>query len=227
MDTTSAVGGYADGVLGCTTDAGQVTIINGWNFYAGSDATQIASAQYDFETVVEHELGHALGLGHSTDSTSVMYATLNTGAVNRTLTTADLNVADSDTTGACGLHATGITMSVAANIPATGAPERDAFFALLMQPANAGFFAPGALFQSPARDAVFADRAAEFGTAKLALLGAAPIFATEVSSKTADDLFSDRPRDGSPALISSATPIELLDPRVDFIPSDRGLDVEC
>src|SRR5262249_28915582 len=41
---------------------------------------------------------------HSTDSTSVMYATLNTGTVNRSLTTADLNVADSDTTGACGLH---------------------------------------------------------------------------------------------------------------------------
>ena len=39
-DTTSAVGGYADGVLGCTTDAGQITIINGWNLYAGSDATR-------------------------------------------------------------------------------------------------------------------------------------------------------------------------------------------
>jgi hypothetical protein len=105
MDTTSAVGGYVDGVLGCTTDAGQITIINGWDFYAGSDSTQIGGGQYDFETVVTHELGHALGLGHSTDGTSVMYATLNTGTVKRTLTTADLNVPDSDTTGACGLHA--------------------------------------------------------------------------------------------------------------------------
>jgi hypothetical protein len=33
-----------------------------------------------------------------------MYATLNSGAVNRSLTTADLNVADSDN-GPCGLHA--------------------------------------------------------------------------------------------------------------------------
>ena len=29
MDTTSAVGGYANGVLGCTTDAGQITLIQG------------------------------------------------------------------------------------------------------------------------------------------------------------------------------------------------------
>jgi hypothetical protein len=36
-----------------------------------------------------------------------MYATLNAGTVNRSLTTADLNVADSDATGACGLHVAG------------------------------------------------------------------------------------------------------------------------
>jgi hypothetical protein len=107
MDTTSAVGGYSDGVLGCTTDGGQITIINGWNFYDGSDPTQAGAAQYDFETVVMHELGHALGLGHSADATSVMYATLNAGVANRVMTTADLNVPDSDTGGACGLHVAG------------------------------------------------------------------------------------------------------------------------
>jgi hypothetical protein len=103
MDTTSAVGGYAGGVLGCTTDARQITIITSWNFYAGSDGTQIGSGQYDFETVVTHELGHALGLGHSTDSTSVMVPTLDAGAGNRSLTAADLNVADGNS-GADGLH---------------------------------------------------------------------------------------------------------------------------
>jgi hypothetical protein len=107
MDTTSAVGGYADGVLGCTSDGGQITIIKGWDFYSGSDSTQVGAGQYDFETVVMHELGHALGVGHSADPTSVMYATLDAGTANRVMTTADLNVPDSDTGGACGLHAAG------------------------------------------------------------------------------------------------------------------------
>jgi hypothetical protein len=103
MDTTSAVGGYADGVLGCTTDGGAITLIAGWDWYAGSDAGAIGAGQYDFETVVEHELGHALGLGHSSDATSVMYATLASGTVRRALAAADLNVPDTDE-GACGLH---------------------------------------------------------------------------------------------------------------------------
>jgi hypothetical protein len=107
LDTggTSAVGGYADGVLGCETDSGEITIIQGWNWYAGSDPTGIAPGQYDFQTVVTHELGHALGLGHSANAASVMYATLTTGTAIRALTVADLNVPDSDAGGACGLHA--------------------------------------------------------------------------------------------------------------------------
>jgi hypothetical protein len=104
MNTTSSLGGVAQGVLGCTTDADQVTMIQGWSWYAGADATQIGAGQYDFETAVVHELGHVLGLGHSSNPASVMYATLAAGSTDRTLVAADLNVPDSDS-GPCALHA--------------------------------------------------------------------------------------------------------------------------
>ena len=94
MSTTSVVGGYADGVLGCTTDLGEITLIQGWSWYAGADAGQIGADQYDFQTVVTHEVGHTLGLGHSEASTSVMYATLASGVSSRALSSQDLNVAD-------------------------------------------------------------------------------------------------------------------------------------
>jgi hypothetical protein len=90
--STSAAGGYADGILGCYTTTGEITLIQGWNWYAGSDPTQVGANQYDFETTVTHELGHALGLGESSDPTSAMYGTLATGTTIRTLTTADLNI---------------------------------------------------------------------------------------------------------------------------------------
>ena len=115
--STSAVGGYADGVLGCESGT-EVTLIQGWNWYAGTDPTAIQAGQFDFETVVMHELGHVLGLGHSADASSVMYATLGAGTANRNLTVADLNVPDTDA-GASGLHA------AVFRTPARLAPRRD------------------------------------------------------------------------------------------------------
>jgi hypothetical protein len=231
MDTTSAVGGYAAGVLGCTTDAGQITLINGWNFYAGSDATQIGSGQYDFETVVTHELGHALGLGHSTDSTSVMYATLNTGTVNRTLTTADLNVADSDTTGACGLHAVAFPIAAAAassHLAAANPSEGDAFFALLANPTTAPALETSAMLRNAAQDAVFANASSDFGTATVAARNATPIFATQALQGTPDDLSSDLLQDRAEAArIPSEPATDMPDVRFEFIPAERAIDVEC
>jgi hypothetical protein len=92
MGSISAVGGYAQGILGCYTTTGTITLIQGWNWYAGSDPTQVGASQYDFQTTVTHELGHALGLGESSVTTSAMYGTLAPGTTIRTLTTADLNV---------------------------------------------------------------------------------------------------------------------------------------
>lgn len=119
MDTTSAVGGMADGVLGCTTDAGGVKIIQGWNWYAGATASAIGCDQFDLQTVMVHEIGHTLGLGHSADTSSVMNATLAAGQVKRGLDVADLNISDDDGGGAHGLHATLPSMPAAGGSSST------------------------------------------------------------------------------------------------------------
>jgi hypothetical protein len=71
--------------------------------YDGADSTAVGSDQFDFETVVMHELGHALGLGHNPDGSSVMYCSLAPAAARRSLTVTDLNIPDPGT-GADGLH---------------------------------------------------------------------------------------------------------------------------
>ncbi len=105
-NTTSPVGGMADGVLGCfTVDTGEITLIQGWNWYAGSDPTAIAAGQYSFTTTVTHEIGHALGLGGSSDPNSPMFESLPTGVVKGGLTVADLALPPLDTTYADALNA--------------------------------------------------------------------------------------------------------------------------
>jgi hypothetical protein len=103
MDTSCILGGMADGVLGCTDDG--ITLIAGWDWYAGSDSTQLdPTQQYDFQTAVTHELGHSLGIGHNAEPTSVMYPELLPGDIKRTLTAGDTSVADTDP-GPGALHA--------------------------------------------------------------------------------------------------------------------------
>lgn len=69
---------------------GSITLISGWDWYTGSDSAWIGQGQYDFQTIVTHELGHILGLDHSGDVESVMHAYLAEGAVHRAITAQDL-----------------------------------------------------------------------------------------------------------------------------------------
>ncbi len=93
---TTPAGGASDGVLGFTTPQNDVYFVTGWNYYTGSDASQIGSNQYDFTTLAIHELGHSLGLGESQDPTSVMYEYLTPGSVRRTFTDSNLTLIDTD-----------------------------------------------------------------------------------------------------------------------------------
>jgi Ca2+-binding RTX toxin-like protein len=87
---TSPCGDASDGVLGCTSGLGIITVLEGWNWYLGEDAALIGASQYDFQTVVTHEIGHAIGLDHSGNPNSVMYFALAAGDVHRSLTDLDL-----------------------------------------------------------------------------------------------------------------------------------------
>jgi hypothetical protein len=119
--------------LGCYTTAGTITLIQGWNWYAGADPTLIGTNQYDFQTTVTHELGHALGLGESSTTTSAMYGTLAPATAIRTLTTADLNIpyaeAGADAQRAAVVPVSGsvsgpsMTPASGANLPGSSAPS--------------------------------------------------------------------------------------------------------
>jgi PKD domain/Matrixin len=83
-------GGVPAGVLGVTENGDAITLVSGWDWYVGADPAGIAPNQYDFETVVAHELAHAVGLGEGADPSSVLYPYLSSGEARRSLSAGDL-----------------------------------------------------------------------------------------------------------------------------------------
>ena len=87
--TDAGVIASADGgELGST-----ITMSNNVEFswYTGTDTELIQSVEYDWQTVVLHELGHAIGMDHSNNPGSAMYFFLETGETRRELHQTDLS----------------------------------------------------------------------------------------------------------------------------------------
>jgi len=92
LSDTSPCGGVEQGILGCTTKWGEITLVQGWAWYSGADENAISTSQFDLQTIVTHELGHSIGLEHSSDANSVMYARLQQGVARRGFTDHDLTL---------------------------------------------------------------------------------------------------------------------------------------
>ena len=73
-----------------------IEIDSSTNWYIGPTGNP-GGSQFDLYTTVLHEMGHAFGLGHSSNRNAVMYAYLSPGETKRTPTSDDRN-------GICGLY---------------------------------------------------------------------------------------------------------------------------
>lgn len=80
--------GYSPPPNGVTA-AGDIHFDPTENWYVGFDAPV---GQIDLFTVALHEIGHSIGLGHTTTEGAVMYPTYTTGSTNRTLSPEEISL---------------------------------------------------------------------------------------------------------------------------------------
>ena len=80
----------AGGTLGYVPGNTTVTIATNISPYTWSDNGSPTKSQLDLPSTLVHELGHALGLGHSSFGWSVMYPAATPGLVNRNLKADDV-----------------------------------------------------------------------------------------------------------------------------------------
>lgn len=86
-----------------------VTIDDGTNYFYGNSGSPTAS-QYDFYTVMLHELGHGHQLGHVIDASKVMHYSLTNGSQKRTISSSEstgaaYQLAQSTAAGTCSASA--------------------------------------------------------------------------------------------------------------------------
>jgi hypothetical protein len=113
--------------LGLTTltfnvDTGEIydadTEINGTLPLSSTDP--VPAGNYDFESIVTHEMGHFLGLAHSGDSSATMYARYRPGSTSMRSLTAD------DVAGLCAIYPPDKTRAVDPVVSAGGTVAADA-----------------------------------------------------------------------------------------------------
>jgi hypothetical protein len=85
-------GTYPDGTSHHRISSAPITMDSAETWYTGTGAP--GGGQFDWLSVMTHELGHSLGLGHAnagTEPNSIMLPTISAGTARRTLTQDDLN----------------------------------------------------------------------------------------------------------------------------------------